>query len=66
MQLFNSVKMQQKTIQDTLKAAGPLERKREKALQSFDKSEFLNLLNGSSGQVHIKVTRKIVFEFRRF
>merc|ERR1712071_654755 len=31
-QLFNSVKLHQKTIQDRLREAGPLERKREKAL----------------------------------
>lgn len=45
-QLFNSVKIQQKTIQDKLREAGPLERKREKALKSIDKSDFLELLKG--------------------
>lgn len=46
MQLFNSVKIQQKTIQDKLREAGPLERKREKALKSLNKSDFLELLKG--------------------
>lgn len=47
-QLFNSVKIQQKTIQDKLREAGPLERKREKALKSLNKSDFLELLQGNS------------------
>ncbi|XP_057370322.1 RRP15-like protein [Daphnia carinata] len=45
-QLFNSVKIQQKTIQDKLKEAGPLERKREKALKSLNKEDFFELLKG--------------------
>lgn len=52
-QLFNSVKVQQKTIQDRLREAGPLERKREKALKSMNKSDFLDLLqrNKPAGDV---------------
>lgn len=45
-QLFNSVKIQQKTIQDKLREAGPLERKREKALKSLNKEDFFELLKG--------------------
>lgn len=45
-QLFNSVKIQQKTIQDKLRDAGPLERKREKALKSLNKEDFFELLKG--------------------
>lgn len=49
-QLFNSVKIQQKTIQDKLRRAGPLERKREKVLESINKSDFLQLLEGGKGK----------------
>ncbi len=55
MQLFNSVKIQQKTIQDKLREAGPLERKREKALKSINKSDFLELLGGNRGKVDVGV-----------
>ena len=61
MQLFNSVKVQQKTIQDKLRDAGPLERKREKALKSLNKSDFLDLLQknkGSDDKVTLKYSRK--------
>ena len=50
-QLFNSVKTQQKVIQEKLRSAGPLERKREKVLKSFDKSEFLDMLSKSGSKV---------------
>ncbi|KAI9565014.1 hypothetical protein GHT06_008756 [Daphnia sinensis] len=49
-QLFNSVKIQQKTIQDKLREAGPLERKREKALKSLNKEDFYDLLKGGKRQ----------------
>lgn len=45
-QLFNSVKIQQKTIKDKLRSAGPLEREKEKALKSIDKNDFMDLLQG--------------------
>ena len=53
MQLFNSVKIQQKSIQDKLREAGPLERKREKALKSINKSDFLELLGGNRGKTQV-------------
>merc|ERR1712071_50340 len=54
-QLFNSVKTQQKTMQDRLREAGPLERKREKALNSMNKSDFLALLQGGNKNKKVKL-----------
>ena len=54
-QLFNSVKAQQKNIQERLREAGPLERKREKALKSISKDDFMNLLT-KQGNSKDKVT----------
>jgi len=53
-QLFNSVKTHQKTMQNRLQEAGPLERKREKALKSINKSDFLDLLQGGSKNKKVK------------
>lgn len=51
-QLFNSVRMQQRDIDEKLKEAGPLERKRENVMKSIDKRAFLDvLMNKKSQQV---------------
>ena len=49
-------------MQDRLREAGPLERKREKALKSMNKSDFLDLLQGGSKN---KKVRKIRTHFRK-
>lgn len=43
-QLFNAVRVQQKTISKTLEDAGPLDHRRERALNNFDKRSFLDVL----------------------
>lgn len=43
-QLFNAVKVQQKAISKTLEEAGPLDHRRERALNSLDKRSFLDVL----------------------
>lgn len=49
-QLFNSVRMQQKDIDEKLKEAGPLERKRENVMKSIDKRAFLDVLMDKKSQ----------------
>lgn len=49
-QLFNSVRMQQKDIDMKLEEAGPLERKRDNALKSIDKRAFLDVLMQKKSQ----------------
>ncbi|KAJ8673443.1 hypothetical protein QAD02_004705 [Eretmocerus hayati] len=41
-QLFNAVRQQQKEIEEKLVEAGPLERKREKAMKNIDRRAFLD------------------------
>ena len=62
-QLFNSVKTHQKTMQNRLQEAGPLERKREKALKSINKSDFLDLLQGGSKNKKVRKARRILAFF---
>lgn len=50
-QLFNAVRQQQKEIEDKLVQAGPLERKREKALKSIDRKAFLDVLMGGTSKL---------------
>jgi len=42
-------------MQDRLREAGPLERKREKALNSMNKSDFLDLLQGGNKNKKVKL-----------
>lgn len=49
-QLFNAVRMQQKDISAKVIEAGPLEARRENALKSIDKKNFLNLLMGRKSE----------------
>ncbi|XP_011498793.1 PREDICTED: RRP15-like protein [Ceratosolen solmsi marchali] len=50
-QLFNAVKQQQKDIENKIIEAGPLERKREKALKSINRQTFLNVLMGGTNNL---------------
>lgn len=50
-QLFNAVKQQQKEIDEKLVEAGPLERKREKALKNIDRKAFLDVLMGGTNKL---------------
>lgn len=43
-QLFNAVRQQQKTVDQTLKKAGKSEIKREKILEKINKQQFLDVL----------------------
>lgn len=53
LQLFNAVREQQTEIKKQLTKAGPLERKREKVLQSIDKRAFLDVLMGESKSIQL-------------
>ncbi|OXU25371.1 hypothetical protein TSAR_002583 [Trichomalopsis sarcophagae] len=50
-QLFNAVRQQQKEIEEKLVEAGPLERKREKALKNIDRRAFLDVLMGGTSNL---------------
>ncbi|ELT97363.1 hypothetical protein CAPTEDRAFT_218832 [Capitella teleta] len=45
-QLFNAVKQQQRKVEDKLDEAGPSFRRQEKALQSLNKQQFIDVLKG--------------------
>jgi DUF438 domain-containing protein len=45
-QLFNAVKQQQRKVEVTLDEAGPSVRRQDKALQSFNKKQFIDVLKG--------------------
>lgn len=53
-QLFNAVRQQQKEIEDKLVEAGPLERKREKALKNIDRQAFLDVLMGGTNNLTVE------------
>lgn len=50
-QLFNAVRQQQKEIEEKLVEAGPMERKREKALKNIDRRAFLDVLMGGTSNL---------------
>jgi len=50
-------------MQNRLQEAGPLERKREKALKSINKSDFLDLLQGGSKNKKVRKARRILAFF---
>lgn len=67
-QLFNAVRQQQKTVDETLKKAGKSEIQREKILEKIDKKQFLDVLTKrvksvpvnndvKENQVYISVTK---------
>ncbi|XP_023992777.1 RRP15-like protein [Salvelinus sp. IW2-2015] len=48
-QLFNAVRMHQKTVDEKVKEAGGSERKKAKLLSSVSKKDFINVLRGTEG-----------------
>ncbi|KAJ7985669.1 hypothetical protein DPEC_G00354460 [Dallia pectoralis] len=48
-QLFNAVRMHQKTVDEKVKEAGGSERKKAKLLSSVSKKDFINVLRGTDG-----------------
>ena len=46
MQLFNAVKQQQRKVEEKLDEAGSSFRRQEKALQSLNKKQFMDVLKG--------------------
>lgn len=53
-QLFNAVQQQQTEIDKKLRAAGPLERKREKVMKNIDKRAFLDVLMGGTKTIAVE------------
>lgn len=64
-QLFNTVRNQQKEIEKQIEEAGPLERKKEKVIKSLDKNKFLDILMGQSKSENINKTLGIKNEVKK-
>ncbi|XP_023246943.1 RRP15-like protein [Copidosoma floridanum] len=61
-QLFNAVSQQRREIEDKLKEAGPLERKRDKALKNIDRRTFLDVLMGGTDNIGVDDSKEDVKE----